>query len=64
MRNKIVLRRQFPNNNIEDFKNLLSKELWDEVLNNSGVKSSFKAFMDIVLYRFKIAFPYKREKLR
>jgi len=32
-RNKIVLRRQLTNNNIEEFKNVLSKESWNEVFN-------------------------------
>jgi len=31
-RTKIVVRRQLTNNNIEELKNLLSKELWNEYL--------------------------------
>ena len=46
-RNKIAVRRQLTNNNIEKFKNLLSKESWNEVLNYSDVNSSLKAFMDL-----------------
>jgi hypothetical protein len=58
------LRRQLTNNNIEEFKNLLSKESWNEVFNHSDVNSSLKAFLDIFLHCFDIAFPYKRVKLR
>jgi hypothetical protein len=52
------------NNCIEELKNLLSKESWNEVFNHSDVNSSLKAFLDIFLYCFDIAFPYKRVKLR
>jgi len=60
---KIVVRRQLTNNGIEKFKNLLSNEAWNEVFNHSDVNSSLKAFLDIFLYYFDIAFPYKRVKL-
>jgi hypothetical protein len=58
------VRRQLTNNNIEEFKNLLSNETWNEVFNHSDVNSSLKAFFGIFLYCFDIAFPYKRVKLR
>jgi hypothetical protein len=58
------VRRQLTNSSIEEFKNLLSKESWNEVFNQSDVNSSLKAFLDIFLYCFDIAFPYKRVKLR
>jgi hypothetical protein len=45
-RTKIVVRRQLTNN-IEELKNLLSKESWNEVCNHSDVNSSLKGFLDI-----------------
>jgi hypothetical protein len=59
MRTKIVMRRQFASNNIKELKNLLSKESRDEVFKHLDVNFSSKAFMDIYLYCFNIAFPYK-----
>jgi hypothetical protein len=56
---KIVVRRQLTNNSDEEFKNLLSKESWNEVFNHSDVNCSLKAFLDIFFYCFYIAFPYK-----
>jgi hypothetical protein len=58
------MRRQFTNNSVEEFKNLLSKQPWNEVFNNSDVNSSLKAFMDILLHCFNTAFPYKGVKSR
>jgi hypothetical protein len=58
------MRRQFINNSVEEFKNLLSKQPWNEVFNHSDVNSSLKAFMDIFLHCFNTAFPYKRVKSR
>jgi hypothetical protein len=49
---------------IEDFKNLLSQESWEEVVDLSDVNASLKAFLDIFLYFFNITFPYKRIKLK
>ena len=49
-RDKIVLRRQLTNNNIEELKNLLSKESWNEVFSHTDVNSSLKASMDIFLF--------------
>jgi hypothetical protein len=43
---------------------LLSNESWNEVFNHSDVNPSLKAFLDIFLYCFDIAFPHKRVKLR
>ena len=63
-RARIVVRRQLTNNSIEELKNLLSKESWNEVFNHSDVNSSLKAFLDIFLYCSDTAFPYKRVKLR
>lgn len=53
------MRRQFASNNIKELKNLLSKESRDEVFKHLDVNFSSKAFMDIYLYCFNIAFPYK-----
>jgi hypothetical protein len=58
------VRRQLTNNSIKELKNLLSKESWNEVFNHSDVNSSLKAFLEIFLYCFDIAFTYKRVKLR
>jgi len=63
-RTKIVVRRQLTNNGIEEFKKLLSIESWNEVFNHSDVNACLKAFLDVFLYCFDIAFPYKRVKLR
>jgi len=41
---------------------MLSKGSCYEVLYHSELNSSFKAFMDIFLYYFNIAFIYKRVK--
>ena len=60
-RNKIVLRRQLTNNNIEELKNLLSKESWNEVFDHSDVNSSLKAHMDIFLFCLETPIPYKRQ---
>ena len=63
-RNKIVLRRQLTNNNMEEFKNLLSRGSWNEIFNRSDVNSSLKAFMDIFLFCLETTIPYKKQKLR
>jgi hypothetical protein len=55
-------RRQFTNNSVEEFKNLLSKQPWNEVFNHSDANSSLKAFIDILLHCFNTALPYKRVK--
>jgi hypothetical protein len=54
------VRRQLTINNVDGLKNLLSKESWNEVFNHS----SLKAFMDIFLFCFETAIPYRRMKLR
>jgi len=63
-RNKIVLRRQLTNKNMEEFKNLLSRGSWNEIFNRSDVNSSLKAFMDIFLFCLETTIPYKKQKLR
>jgi hypothetical protein len=63
-RTKIAVRRQLTNNSIEELKNLLFKEQWNEVFNHSDTNSSIKAFMDIFLFCFETAFPYKIAKLK
>jgi hypothetical protein len=57
------MRRQFTNNSVEDLKNLLLMQPWNEIFNHSDVTSSLKAFMDIFLdYRLykKYQTIYKR----
>ena len=61
---KTIVKRQFTDHRVEDFKNLLSQESWDEVVDLSDVNASLKAFLDIFLYLFNITFPYKRVKLK
>jgi hypothetical protein len=51
-RTKTVVRRQLTYNSIEEFKNLLSKEPWNEVFNHSDVNSSLRAFLDIFFALF------------
>jgi hypothetical protein len=58
------VRREFAHNSIEEFKHLLSQELWTDVYNCSDVNSSLEAFLSIFLHCFTIAFPYKRVNLR
>ena len=43
-RTKTVVRRQFTHNSIEEFKYLLSKELWNDVYNRLDVNCSLEAF--------------------
>jgi hypothetical protein len=58
------VKRQVLDYRIEDFKNLLSQESWEEVVVLSDVNASLKAFLDIFLYLFNLTFPYKRVKLK
>ena len=60
----MFVKRQFTDHKVEDFKNLLSQESWDEVVDLSDVNASLKAFLDIFLYLFNIIFPFKRVKLK
>jgi len=46
-------------NSIEEFKYLLSKEVWNDVYNCLDVNCSLEAFLGAVLHCFNIAFPYK-----
>ena len=57
---KIVVRRRLTNIGIEEFKNLLSNESWNEIFNQSNVNSSLKVSLDFFLYCFDVASPYKR----
>jgi hypothetical protein len=54
---KKVRKRQFAEESKEEFKYLLLKESWQEVLLNSELNSKFNVFMGIILYYFKITFP-------
>jgi hypothetical protein len=56
--------KQLTYNSSEKFKNLLSKELWNDVFNHSDVNSSLRAFLDTFLHCFNVTFPYKRVNLR
>jgi len=60
----VVPRRQLTNNNIEEFKNLLSKESWKEVFNHTDVNCSLKAFMDNFMFCLESTITYKRQKLK
>jgi hypothetical protein len=63
---KIIVKRQFTNHGVEESKNLLSQESWDETVNQSDVdvNASLEAFLLIFWHCFNIALPYKRVKLR
>jgi hypothetical protein len=63
-RTKMVVKRQFTHNSIEEFKHLLSKEFWNDVYNCLDVNCSLEAFLGTFLHCFNIAFPYKRANLR
>jgi len=63
-RTKTAVRRQFMHNSTEEFKHLLSKEVWNDVYNCLDVNSSLEAFLGTFLHCFNIAFPYKRVNLR
>jgi hypothetical protein len=63
-RTKMVVRRQFTHNSIEEFKHILSKEVWNDVYNCLDVNSSLEAFLGTYLHCFNIAFLYKRVNLR
>jgi hypothetical protein len=58
------VRRQLTSNSIEELKNPLYNKSWNEVFNHSDVNSPLESFLDIFLYCFDIAFPYKRVILR
>jgi hypothetical protein len=49
---KTIVKRHFTDHGIEDFKNLLSQEPWDEVVDLSDVNASLKAFLDIFFVFF------------
>jgi hypothetical protein len=63
-KNTLVVRRHLTNRNIEAFTQLLAKESWNDVLNQSDVNASLKAFMDSFLYYFETAIPYKKKIIR
>jgi hypothetical protein len=54
---KKVLKRRFGENNIREFKHLLNKETWQEVLTGAEVNTKFEVFMNIFRHFFDTAFP-------
>ena len=64
MRSKLVMKKQFTENSIEELKSLLLKESQYDIFKYMEVNASLRAFMDIFLYYFNIEFPYKRVKSR
>jgi len=54
---KRVLKRCFRENNIEEFKNLLNKETWQEVLTEKEVNAKFEVFMNLFRHFFDLVFP-------
>jgi hypothetical protein len=62
--NKRVLKRRFRENNIREFKYLLNKETWQEVLTETEVNTKFEVFMNLFMHSFDAAFPleYTNEK--
>jgi len=63
-RTKMVVRRNFTHSSIDEFKHLLSKDVWNDVYNCLDVNSSLEAFLGTYLHCFNIAFPYKSVNLR
>jgi hypothetical protein len=59
-----VLARISTHNSIEEFKHMLSKEVWNEVYNCLDLNSSVEAFLGTFLHSFNTAFPYKMVNLR
>jgi hypothetical protein len=60
---KVIVKRQFSNHRIEEFKNLLAQESWDEVVTQSDVNAALEKFLQIFLYLLNTVFPYKTVKL-
>jgi hypothetical protein len=54
-----VTKRQFTEESIEEFKHLLFKKSWQEVLSISEVNTKFNVFVDTILYYFNIIFLLK-----
>jgi hypothetical protein len=50
-------KRHFGDENIREFRYLLEKETWQEVLAETEVNTKFEVFMKSVLHPFDIAFP-------
>jgi exonuclease III len=57
--NQSILKRQFKDSNINEFKYLLSKETWQEVFAETEVNAKFEVFMNIFMHLFDVAFPLK-----
>ena len=55
--NQRVLKRHFRENNIREFKYLLTKETWQEVLTETEVNAKFEVFMNLFMHSFDTAFP-------
>jgi hypothetical protein len=60
-KNTLVVRRYLTNRNIEDIIRSLAKESWNDVLKQSDVNASLKAFMHSLLYCFETGIPYKKK---
>jgi len=56
---KRILKRHFRDDNIREFQYLLEKETWQEVFRETELNAKFKAFMNLILHLFDIAFPLK-----
>jgi hypothetical protein len=56
---QICRKRQFTIEGIKEFNYLLKNELWKECLSNLDANASFKAFMDLIIFYYNIAFPLK-----
>ena len=57
--NQRTLKRLFSDNNISEFKYLLSKETWQEVFIETEVNAKYEVFMNSFMHSFDIAFPLK-----
>jgi exonuclease III len=55
--NERVLNRHFRENNIREFKYLLNKETWQEVLTETKVNAKFEVLMNLFTHSFTTALP-------
>jgi hypothetical protein len=57
--NQRTQKRLFSDNNISEFKYLLSKETWQDVCIETEVNAKFEVFMNSFMHSFDIVFPLK-----
>lgn len=55
-------RRNLNNNNIETFRNIISRENWSEMYNADTFDNKFHAFYDTLMYHYDCVFPITKLK--